>query len=488
MTAILSPSVKKQLDEAFQGMEYEVWQPNPGMQTEALSRPEKEILYGGRRGGGKTDGSIAFFNRDVDHPKLRSLVIRKNIDDLVDWIDRAAQKYRPQGAVKTGGGSKPAMFRWPSGAVIRTGHLRDENAYTKYQGQEYQRMGVEELTQIPQERNYMMLMSSCRSTVPELKPQIFNTCNPDGPGFAWVKARWHLSGIPRDIIRVYDKEAGHYRIFIPAGIDDNPHLDRIDPGYRGFLNSLPDGLRQAWRDGSWDDPVIEGAYYTKELLKARKDGRIGTVPLDPRLRVHTVWDLGIGTANSDKNSMVIGFWQRTGIDIRLIDYYSNDSFGLEHYAGILEEKRQEFKYLYGTHFFPHDGSKHELATGQTIADSAKKLGITPLQLIPKGSIGTGIFKVRGMFNRLYINDTPAVAPFLNAIRNYRREWNETLLRWEDKPVEDWASHTADMLRMAATIEDQMTNESPEERAQKHLEHGTYQDLFQRRNREGRRGY
>src|SRR3546814_9561209 len=59
------------------------------------------------------------------------------------------------------------LFRsFPSGAVIRTGHLKDDQAYTKYQGQEYQRQLIEELTQIPTVKRYLQLTSSCRSTVP----------------------------------------------------------------------------------------------------------------------------------------------------------------------------------------------------------------------------------------------------------------------------------------------------------------------------------
>jgi hypothetical protein len=83
------------------------------------------------------------------------LVIRKNADDLSDWIDRASRMYAFAGVSIA---YRPAILTFPSGAVIRTGHLKDDNAYSKYQGHEYHKMLVEELTQIPSEENYLKLI------------------------------------------------------------------------------------------------------------------------------------------------------------------------------------------------------------------------------------------------------------------------------------------------------------------------------------------
>ena len=163
------------------------WRPHPGKQEEALRRNEFEVLYGGQRGGGKTDAGLVWLTEYIQHPRYRALVIRKNSEDLSDWIDRAAYLYQRYGARPTG---KPATITFPSGAKIRTGHLKDDLAYTKYQGHEYQRILIEELTQIPDETRYLQLISSCRTSIPELIPQIFCTTNPGGLGHAWVKARF----------------------------------------------------------------------------------------------------------------------------------------------------------------------------------------------------------------------------------------------------------------------------------------------------------
>ncbi|HEC66386.1 MAG TPA: hypothetical protein ENI23_13955, partial [bacterium] len=158
---------------AFQQDEFCLWTPFP-KQVEALKRKEFEILFGGARGGGKTDTGINWLIYDVGNPELRALIIRKNSKDLSDWCDRANRIYSMLGAVRSG---NPPKFTWPSGAVFSTGHLMDANAYTQYQGHEYQKMVLEELDQIPEEKYYLELMSSCRSTVDGLKPQIFLTSN-----------------------------------------------------------------------------------------------------------------------------------------------------------------------------------------------------------------------------------------------------------------------------------------------------------------------
>ena len=226
-----------------------LWTPHP-KQKQVLERPEYEILFGGARGGGKTDAGIVWLLHKSKHPKLRALIIRRNADDLRDWTDRANQIYSKLGAVRAG---NPPEFKWPKGGIFRTGHLKDEQAYTKYQGHEYQRMLIEELTQIPSEESYLRLLASCRSTVKELRPQIFITTNPGNVGHSWVKERFIDPVAPGETYK--DPISGRSRVFIKSLIDDNPTLMDNDPDYVKSLEALkgknPE-LYKAWRWGSWD--------------------------------------------------------------------------------------------------------------------------------------------------------------------------------------------------------------------------------------------
>ena len=231
-----------------------IWKPHEGAQTLALEVDDcYEMLYGGARGGGKTDCGMAWLLRATQHPEARMLVIRRNSDDLADWIDRAHKMY-PYAKI-TG---KPATIKFPSGAIIRTGHLKDDQAYTKYQGHEYQRILIEELTQIPSEESYLKLISSCRSTIKGLDPKVFCTANPGGKGHQWVKRRF-IQGHKPEV--AFKGDSKRYRMYIPATIDNNPTLVENDPDYVSFLDNLPEPLRSAWRHGDWD--IFAGQYFTE---------------------------------------------------------------------------------------------------------------------------------------------------------------------------------------------------------------------------------
>ncbi len=193
----------------------------------------------------------------LNHPRYRALVIRKNAEDLSDWIDRAHRFY---GSFGVDIAYKPAILRFPSGAIIRTGHLKDDQSYTKYMGQEFPRILIEELTQIPLEKRYLQLIASCRSTIPEIRPQVFATTNPGGLGHGWVKKRFIDPAPPETPFK--DQTSGRTRIYIPAKVDDNPFLMEADPDYIKSLDALRDTdeeLWKAWRLGDWN--TFAGQYF-----------------------------------------------------------------------------------------------------------------------------------------------------------------------------------------------------------------------------------
>lgn len=199
---------------------------------------------------------MAFLLRWIGHPRYRALIIRKDVKDLSDWVDRARAMYSGTGANFA---YRPAEIRFPSGAIFRTGHLNDSNAYEAYLGHEYQKMLIEELTQIALEESYLKLISSCRSTVDGLSPQVFATTNPGGMGHGWVKERF--IDVTKWGESYTDPKTTRSRVFIPAKVSDNPTLMTKDPGYMHMLEGLPINLRKAWKDGSWD--IVAGQVFTE---------------------------------------------------------------------------------------------------------------------------------------------------------------------------------------------------------------------------------
>jgi hypothetical protein len=349
--------------------------------------------------------------------------------------------YVGTGAVVVG---NPPEIRFPKGGVIRTGHLKDENAYSKYQGHEYQRMLVEELSQIPREKDYLKLISSCRSTVPELKPQVFCTTNPDDPGLEWIKERWKIPEIP-DFDKVYTTvtEEGRSVVFIPAKLEDNPKLMEVDPSYVQLIDSWKRTdyeQWEAWRLGNWKGFGVEGAYYRNQLIKAEADNRITEVPYDELLPVHTWCDLGIG------DSFAIGYFQIYGLQWRMIDYDEFEGESLGYAIKLMDGKG----YFYGTHHAPHDIEVRELGTGKSRYEIAQSLGVDYI-VLPMMGVDDGINAVRMRFSSLWF-DKVKCEQFLKRIRRYHKEFDEKRGVFKNKPVHDANSHAADMLRYWATTD------------------------------------
>ena len=183
------------------------------------------------------------------------------------------------------------------------------------------------------------------------------------------------------------------------------------------------------------DAAIKGAYFTKELAAAKKEGQVTRVPFDPMLPVDTDWDLGMA------DRMTIWFSQslRTG-EVRLIDYYQNAGEGLEFYIRKLREK----PYTYGQHWAPHDIQVRELGTGKSRLEVARSLGLK-FQIVPDIGLASGIDAAKLLLARCWF-DEEKCRDGLEALTFYRRGYNDRLQEFTDKPVHDWASHGADAFR------------------------------------------
>ena len=416
------------------------WKPQLKQEI-ALSRSEDEILYGGARGGGKTEAGLAWLCYDTQYPFYRSLVIRKNAEDLKDWVDRARIFYRPLGGEVFG---HPGEVRFPRGGKIITGHLKDENAFTKYQGHQYSKILIEELSQIPRENDYLKLIGSCRSPNREIKPQVFATTNPDEPGIEWIKERWHIPEMP-DFDKIYSSETKEKktRVFIPAKLEDNPILMLADPNYLKYLTELKEKdfeLYEAWRNGNWKGYGTEGSYYRQQVERAYEENRIIDVPYEEGLETHTWCDLGIGDAFS------IGYFQISGLQWRMIDY---DEFEGESLVMAIERMKAK-NYRYGQHYAPHDIEVRELGSGKSRLEIAQNNGVFYI-IVPRLSVDDGINAVRTRFTTLWIDQTKCDL-FLKRIKRYHKEFDEKRGVFKNSPVHDINSHAADMLRYWATTD------------------------------------
>jgi len=190
---------------------------------------------------------------------------------------------------------------------------------------------------------------------------------------------------------------------------------------------------------SWS-AALRGAYYAKEIEKAYDEERIGKVPYDPSKQVETWWDLGVSDSTS------IWFAQRVGQAVHIIDYYENSGEGLPHYIDVLNQKG----YRYGAHVAPHDIVVREFSTGKSRQDIAFSLGID-FQIAPKLKVMDGINATRTFLNKCWFDEIKTKTG-LEALLQYRSQYDDKKRIWSEKPVHDWTSHASDAFRYGVVTE------------------------------------
>jgi len=186
------------------------------------------------------------------------------------------------------------------------------------------------------------------------------------------------------------------------------------------------------------DAAIEGAYYAAEMGKAEAERRIGRVPIEPLARIDTYWDLGIDDATA------IWFAQDVGQERRLVDYLEVSGEGLADIVRRIEAK----DYRLGRHVLPHDAAARELGTGRTRVETLKALGLRNLEIMPQQAVADGINAVRLVLGRCWF-DAERCERGIEAMKQYRREWDGKRQTWRERPLHDWTSHAADAFRYGA---------------------------------------
>ena len=184
---------------------------------------------------------------------------------------------------------------------------------------------------------------------------------------------------------------------------------------------------------------VEGSYYAKYITEAREEDRIGNVPWNKQGRVYTAWDIGYG------DSTAIIFYQLSGQEIHVIDYYEAHGEGLPHYAQVLKNK----PYIYADHFAPHDIDSHAFSSGLSAREVGSGLGIKFITLPTlKLRLEDGIEALRGVFPRLWFDEKNCKV-LIKCLENYRKEFDSKLEVYKERPRHDKYSHGADAARYMA---------------------------------------
>jgi predicted phage terminase large subunit-like protein len=247
----------------------------------------KEAFYGGAAGGGKSDALLMCGLQYVDVKGYSGIIFRKTYADLVKpgaLIDRAKEWLLPFPEVRWNEKEKKFEFytdatRKELVSILQFGYLENANDKYNYQGGEYQFIGFDELTHIDA-ASYRYMFSRLRRLKGTAVPlRVRGASNPpDDDNGIWVKNRFIDDGPAKG------------RVFIPAGLDDNPYLD-VDE-YEKSLNELDPVTRARLRDGNWEI-VRKGNMFKRSWFQ-------GVTELPMYRRRCRWWDMAASDENKAK--------------------------------------------------------------------------------------------------------------------------------------------------------------------------------------------
>ena len=268
----LPPNLKK----AINSEEVEIaFQPNEGPQVDFLASPEKEVLYGGAAGGGKSYAMLMDLLRYADNKNHRALLLRRTLAELTELIDKSKQIY-PLAFPNSRFKESTKTWEFPNGATALFSYVDKDDDVYRYQGQSFTWIGIDELGHYPTPFVWNYLRSRLRTTDPNIETYMRASANPGGSGGWWVKKMFIDPAPPNKSFWATDIETGKIlkygsyhekadqplfqRKFIPARLKDNPYLMR-DGEYEAMLFSLPEVERKRLLSGDWD--VAEGAAFVE---------------------------------------------------------------------------------------------------------------------------------------------------------------------------------------------------------------------------------
>lgn len=284
------------------------WTPSE-RQSAFLSSTAYEALYGGAAGGGKTQALVMGALRHIDKPTYNAIIFRRTFPELEGEVIPVSREWYPY----CGGRYNAVQHCWyfPSGARIHFGHLQHETDVERYQGWQFQYVGYDELTHFT-ERQYTYIANSRVRSANGIPARVRAGTNPGGVGHEWVMKRWGPWLDPECKTKAAPGQKLYYRngedseewcegadastlsrVFVPALLEDNPHLEKNDPAYRVRMQGLDRVSRAQLLDGNWLAKPAAGEYFKRAWFTF-----VDAAPTQVDKRVRA-WDLASSEGKGD---------------------------------------------------------------------------------------------------------------------------------------------------------------------------------------------
>ena len=239
---------------------------------------------------------------------------------------------------------------------------------------------------------------------------------------------------------------------IRANWSDNPWFPSVlEQERHDCLRQTPEQYDHIWEGGY--ATVLEGAYYSRHIGEAKREGRIGRVSADPLMTIRLFFDIGGTGARAD----AVSIWaaQFIGKEIRVLNYY--ESVGQPLAAHINWMRECGYTSDKAQIWLPHDGSTQDKVYDVSYESALKSAGYT-VTVVPnqgKGAAKARIEAVRRLFPAMWFNkDT--TQPGIDALGWYHEK------RDEERniglgPEHDWASHGADAFGLMCVAYEEPNN-------------------------------
>ncbi len=237
-----------------------------------------------------------------------------------------------------------------------------------------------------------------------------------------------------------------------TGVVPKIELDRIRAEGQMSEQQIQQEFECAW------EGCLEGIIYEHQIVDARRYGRFGDYPFDKKCLVYVAFDIGAG----DRTALT--FFQQRGDRPWVIDFYSANGMGINHFKMVMTDYTAKYGYEYGCIFIPHDARKRsvdnydEQGFSLTTEDTFRKeFGSIDIRLVPRcNDINEDIEVVRSRFYKWHFNEGTSqdkaqrerLEYFYEAMMGYKYKEVDEQVSISIKPLHNWCSDPMDSFRYA----------------------------------------
>jgi hypothetical protein len=186
--------------------------------------------------------------------------------------------------------------------------------------------------------------------------------------------------------------------------------------------------------------AVKGTYYSHIIAEMELGERIGeTAHYDPTRKVKVAMDIGRIDATT------AWFWQDSPSGPMVIDYEEHEGKDVDYFADLFKAKGYDYEEVW----VPHDAKAKTFATKRSTIEQFMDYDF-PAMMVPKLSVQDGISAVRKILPICHINAAKC-KDGIEALRAYKKKYNELTKSFSNTPQHDWASNGADGFRYLSLV-------------------------------------